>query len=84
MLTSPVNIAVFAAFTFCVGGILLSDAGFKPCDRERQRDMSRYGWQKRQNRGKKWQRVGKVGGKNGKVRVGCGRVHAVSLAVAST
>jgi len=63
MLSGVVNIA---AFSFCVGGTLLSNAEFKPCAGERQRDIAGYGWQKRQNRGKKWQRVGKVGGKNGK------------------
>jgi len=47
MLTRLVNIAVFAAFAFRAGGILLSKAGFKPCGAIRQLDISRYGWQKR-------------------------------------
>src|SRR5690242_18527685 len=55
MLTTQVNIAVFAAFRFVVGGVLLSDAEFKrlcgPCER----DIWCYGWQKRQDRGKKRQ-----------------------------
>jgi hypothetical protein len=58
MLTGAVNIAVFAAFWPCVGGVLLSDAEFKPSGGDRQLDISRYGWQKRQDRGKKWQRGG--------------------------
>jgi hypothetical protein len=57
MLTALVNIAVFAAFWHCVKGILLADAEFKPCGAMRQRDVSRSGRQKRQDRGK-----------NGKVR----------------
>jgi hypothetical protein len=52
-----VNIAIFAAFWHCVKGILLADAEFKPCGAMRQRDVSRSGRQKRQDRGK-----------NGKVR----------------
>src|SRR5690348_2211138 len=44
MLSGVVNIA---AFSFCVGGTLLSNAEFKPCAGERQRDIAGYGWQKR-------------------------------------
>jgi hypothetical protein len=78
MLTGAVNIAVFAAFRPRVEGILLSDAAFKRVCESRERDVSRYGWQKRQDRGKKWQRCGKVGGKNGKDVMDLGHVAAIS------
>jgi DDE superfamily endonuclease len=42
-----------------------------------------YGWQRRQDRGKKWQRNGKVGGKSGKVRAWMWVFHAVMPAAAS-
>jgi len=54
-LTAPVNIAVFAAFAFCIRGDLLSNAAFKPVCRLRERDIARYGWQKRQDLATKWQ-----------------------------
>jgi hypothetical protein len=57
MLTGKVNIAVFAAFSCCDMCFLLSNAEFKPICRPWQLDICRYGWQKRQDRGK-----------NGKVR----------------
>src|SRR5579859_2649209 len=82
MLTATVTIAVFAAFWPRVGGSLLSNAVFKPVCRLSRLDIWRYGWQKRQDRGKKWQRNGKVGGKNGKVLVDSGRLHAAKPAVA--
>ena len=56
-LTGMVNIAVFATFSFCAGCHLRSDAAFKPCGADRQLDVSCYGRQKRQDRGKKWQRM---------------------------
>src|SRR5689334_15596042 len=68
MLTGAVNIAVFAAFCCVIGGVLLSDAEFKRVCGLRELDVWCYGWQKRHDRGKKWQQSGKVGGKNGKVR----------------
>jgi len=77
-----VNIAVFAAFSCCDRHHLLTDPAFKPVCRDWQLDVSRYGWQKRQDRGKKWQQSGKVGGKNGKVGSGCRPVHATVRAVA--
>ena len=52
-----VNIAVFAAFYFANGTVLLSNAQFKRVCAIWQLDVSRYGWQKRHDRGK-----------NGKVR----------------
>src|SRR5690348_8478651 len=78
MLTGMVNIAVFAAFAFCEKRVLLSNAAFKPVCRLRELDVSRYGWQKRQDRGKKRQRCGKGDGKNGKVRHSYGHLHALS------
>ena len=77
-LTGMVNIAVFAAFQPRVGGVLLANAGFKPVCRGWQRDVSRSGWQKRQDRGKEVARNGTVGGKNGTIWWGCGGTHAVS------
>src|SRR5579859_4275478 len=56
MLTGMVNIAVFAAFWPRVGGILRSTAAFKPVCRDRQLDVSCYGWQKRQETAMIWQR----------------------------
>jgi len=56
-LTGKVNIAVFAAFRCVIGATLRSHPEFKPRWANRQLDVSRYGWQKRQD-----------GGKNGKVR----------------
>ena len=49
MLTGAVNIAVFAAFWPRVGRLLLSNAEFKPVCRICELDVSRYGWQKRQD-----------------------------------
>jgi len=57
MLTAMVNIAVFAAFSFRVGHVLLVDAAFKPVCAIRQRDSARSGWQTRHDRGKKRQEV---------------------------
>jgi hypothetical protein len=57
MLTAMVNIAVFAAFSFRVGHVLLVDAAFKPVCAIRQRDSARSGWQTRQRSGKKRQEV---------------------------
>jgi hypothetical protein len=66
-LTCSVNIAVFAAFHIVIESILRVSAAFKPVCRFLPLDVSRYGWQKRHDRGKKRQRNGKVSGKNGKV-----------------
>src|SRR5690242_10288327 len=54
-----VNIAVFAAFSFCIKGVLLSNAEFKPLCAIQPLDIPHYGWQKRQDRGKKRQQSGK-------------------------
>ena len=48
MLTGLVNIAVFAAFSSCVRCHLLANAEFKPICGPHERDIARYGWQKRQ------------------------------------
>ena len=82
MLTATVNIAVFAAFQSRVGHVLLSIPQFKPLCALRQLDVSCYGWQKRQDRGKKVATNGKVGGKNGKALMDSGRLHAAKPAVA--
>jgi hypothetical protein len=58
------------------------NAAIKPVRGLWQLDVWRYGWQKRQDRGKKRQRCGKAGGKNGNVVSGCGYVHAILLAAA--
>src|SRR5690348_945721 len=55
MLTGMVNIAVFAAFRCVITVVLRSNAEFKPVCRERPLDVSRYGWQKRQEVATKWQ-----------------------------
>jgi hypothetical protein len=52
---------------FVVWGVLLSSREFKPVCAARELDISRYGWQKRQDRGKKRQRGGKVGSEIGNV-----------------
>jgi hypothetical protein len=75
MLTGVVNIAVFAAFCCRIGHLLLSDAVFKPCCPIGQLDMWRYGWQKRQDRGKN----GKV---SGTVLTDSGTIWSVQDAVA--
>src|SRR6478609_3298506 len=75
-LTILVNIAVFAAFRWCVGHILRASAEFKRLCRSRPLDVSRYGWQKRQETAMKWQGNGTVGGKNGTVRADGGGLHA--------
>ena len=74
MLTIPVNIAVFAVFRICFARCSAGIAEFKRLCRERQRDVSRYGRQKRQEVA----RSGKADGKNGMVwrDVGCPRRHA--------
>ena len=81
-LTGMVNIAVFAAFRCVIRYVLLSNAAFKPVCGPRQLDVWCYGWQKRHDRGKKWQRSGTVGGKDGRVWVDSGHLHAASPAVA--
>jgi hypothetical protein len=63
-------------------GVLLSNAAFKPVCAIWQRDVSRYGWQKWQGRGKERQRSGTVDGKNGKDVSDAGYVHAAVCAVA--
>jgi hypothetical protein len=75
MLTGAVNIAVFAAFQNCFDLRSSATAEFKPVRAIWQLDVWCYGWQKRQDRGKKRQRCGKVGGKNGNVVSGSGRTH---------
>ena len=55
MLTCDVNIAVFAAFRMCFDLRSVSNAEFKPVWTMRQLDVSRYGWQKRQETATKWQ-----------------------------
>jgi len=82
MLTGMVNIAVFAAFACCITGDLLSNRQFKAVCAASERDVSRYGRQRWQDRGKKRQRSGKVGGKNGKDGQGCGGIHAGARAAA--
>jgi hypothetical protein len=77
-----VNIAVFAAFAFRIGGVLRSNAAFKPVCGLWQRNIARHGRQKWQDRGKKRQRSGKVGGKSGKDGRGCGDIHVAMPAVA--
>src|SRR5689334_12000984 len=89
MLTTSVNIAVFAAFSFCIRDDLLSNAEFKPFCRLRERDIARYGWQKRQDCGKKVATDGTVGNKNGNVLTASGcfstlpthKVHADVMAL---
>ena len=48
MLTGMVNIAVFAAFHTCVGSPFVLIAEFKGVCGDQPLDVSRYGWQKRQ------------------------------------
>ena len=78
MLTVVVNIAVFAAFQFCDGCSLLSDAEFKSLRMPWQLDIACYGRQKRQDVA----RSGKVGGKNGNIVSVSGRIHATTRAAA--
>jgi hypothetical protein len=61
-----VNIAVFAAFRSYAGACFRRDATFKPVCGPYELDVSCYEWQKRQETARKWQRNGKVDGKNGK------------------
>ena len=72
MLTGGVNIAVFATFHTCVRRAGGPNAAFKPICRLHELDVSRYGRQRWHDRGKKRQGCGTVGGKNGKVSLGCG------------
>jgi len=58
------------------------DAEFKPLWPIWQLDVLCYGRQRWQDRGKKRQRSGKVGGKNGKVRHGSGRIYVSKPAAA--
>jgi len=55
MLTGMVNIAVFAAFHMLIETVLHLTAAFKPFCVSWQRDVSCYGWQKRQDVAKTWQ-----------------------------
>jgi hypothetical protein len=68
----------FCRFSLLCRGVVRSIAAFKPVCTTWQLDIWRYGWQKRQDRGKKWQRCGKVGGKNGKDVMDLGHVAAIS------
>src|SRR5690242_4012830 len=82
MLTAVVNIAVFAAFSPRVEGVLRSNAAFKPVCGLRPLDVSRYGWQKRQETATNRQdvaRSGKVGGTNGNVVTDAGHIPARSM-----
>jgi len=51
-LTGMVNIAVFAVFHIVIGNAPRLNAAFKPVCRDGPLDVSCYGWQKRQDRGK--------------------------------
>jgi hypothetical protein len=75
MLTGLVHIAVFAAFWPRIGGVILSNAASKPICRDWRLDVSCYGRQKRQDRGKK----GKV---RGTVSTDSGTIWHVQRAVA--
>jgi hypothetical protein len=75
MLTGMVNVAVFAAFRFMIGIISHENFEFKRVRGSRQRDSWRYGWQKRQDRGKEVATDGKVGGKSGKDVRWCKCIH---------
>jgi hypothetical protein len=55
MLTGMVNIAVFAAFHTCVGSPFVLIAEFKGVCGDQPLDVSRYGWQKRQETATIWQ-----------------------------
>jgi hypothetical protein len=55
-LTAPVNIAVFAAFSFCIRCVLLSDAEFKP---RRGGGNLTFGVMGGKN-GKKWQETATI------------------------
>src|SRR5690242_2259570 len=61
-LTGMVNIAVFAAFCWCVGGALLSNPEMKRLCRDRRLDAWRYGWQKRQETARWVAKTAKVRG----------------------
>src|SRR5690348_233212 len=78
MLTGMVNIAVFAAFRFCVGGGLRSDAEFKRVCRDCQLDVWCYGWQKRQETATMWQ----GGWQKRQDSAGFWPVHAAALTAA--
>ena|SRR5690242_4927060 len=58
MLTTGVNIAVFAAFHIVIRAVHRVDAAFKPVCGPYERDISCYGRQKRHDHGKKWQGCG--------------------------
>src|SRR5690242_18972613 len=55
MLTGMVNIAVFAAFRWCVGDTFRVSAEFKPICGLHELDVSRYGRQRRQETAMVWQ-----------------------------
>ena len=49
------GIAIIAAYHVVIASVIAPDADFKPIRADRQLDISRYGWQKRQRSGKKRQ-----------------------------
>jgi hypothetical protein len=67
MFSGEVNIAVFATFHGAHEVWIGARREFKPCRGDWQRDMWWYRRQKRQETAMRWQRNGKVGGKNGTV-----------------
>ena len=87
MLTGLVNIAVFAAFRFCVGRLLLSTAEFKPFCGPHPLDILRYGWQRRQETATIWQGgrqkrhdLAELAGPPRRQGMGCQWVRAACLA----
>jgi hypothetical protein len=67
MLTGMVNIAILAVCRCVTGLALRAGAVFKPICDPRELDVSRYEWQRWQDRGKIPHGCGKVDGKNGTV-----------------
>jgi hypothetical protein len=67
MLTGGVNIAVFATFHCVISGIRPSIPVFKPSCGSPQLDISRYGWQKRQDRGKNGKVIGTISTDSGTI-----------------
>jgi hypothetical protein len=81
MLTPPVNIAVFATFRCVISGIRCSIPVFKPVCGSPQLDVSRYGWQKRQDRGKNGKVIGTISTDSGTIlsRSGAARMRLRAL-----
>ena len=78
MLTAMVNIAVFAAFSFRVGHVLLVDAAFKPVCASGNVTVSAFWMANAARSRQETARSGTVGGKSGKVRMDSGRIHGLS------